>query len=145
MSKAVQFVQDMIEKVGWAVIGTEREKGGQYTYTIGLQQFCNSPEVIITGIDMNVAHSLLHGVVKNIVSGVVYNTDDIFTGILGDDRPVKFNAVSKENRINLMCQAYYHNDMNDFRAIQMIWPDSNNKFPGDVGFNKKFKFQFLLS
>lgn len=144
MSRAVQYVQDMIEKVGWAVIGTTCPNG-PYAYTIGLQQFCNSPEMIVTGINMEVAHSFLQKAVKQIVNGMVYNTDDQFGGIIGNDYNVRFNAVSKENRINLMCQAYYHNDMTDFRAIHMVWPDRSGKFPGDIDFDEKFKFQFLLS
>lgn len=143
MSMAHANLRKMIEEFGWTAVMTETEDGHPFIYTIGLEESYNHPEVFISGMGRQ-GKDLLDIVVHFIADdgrqfgdGEIAN--DVIVGRDGEPMPVKFVDTSMHCRINYMCQAYYHNEEKDFKAIQMLWPDTQNKFPDDEEFEEKFK------
>ena len=149
MSKAHQYLEENIAEYGWTAVGTETHDGVPFLYTIGLTEKYNHPEVVITGIGMQQAKAIVDCAVKKIEDGRQFGVDEISDEVIigsdGSSVNVKFVSTNMHNRIRYMCQAYYHHDENDFKALQLLWPDTSGVFPDNENFEEKFKSQFLLN
>lgn len=138
------------KKYGVAIVhvfATDKDQGG-FSYTVGLEQNYNHPEILIAcPLRNETAYNLL-----NQVHDLVKNSPDLSTGITlntRDDRllvgmdvvfksvgPLSADLVASEyttaaNLISLIELG------RPARVIQMVMPDGQNKMPWDVGYDSK--------
>lgn len=117
-----------IEKFGFVV---QHVGGGdfEYTYTAGLTPK-GLPELICTGLPSEYAHRLLSSVVQvmldtphwNGTKGVRLGTED------GQHFQVRLYPVTNDTLY--VANKLYENVL----AAQAVWPDTQDRFPGDQGF-----------
>lgn len=141
---ALKIVEDNIKEYGWTQIGTETLYGLPFNYTIGLNECLNHPEIVIVGMSSLQAQQIIINIIEKINEGSSFKNGDIALGIIsssrfGCDLEIKFTDVITEFKYKNLCQAWYHYN-GDFDAIQALWPDEMNKFPGDPGYNHRQQF-----
>jgi len=141
---ALEHVEEMIVEFGWTVVGTETRYNLPFSYTIGLNEKYNHPEIVIVGMNAETAHGILHAVVRCIEDGKTFvdnqeSFDVIKSAHFGCDLPVRFSAVDDNYKARNLCQAWFHYD-GTFEALQLLWPDEHNKFPGDTKYNHNEQF-----
>jgi len=130
------LLRNDIATYGWHSlhIFPDNEDQDRFTYTIGLSESYNGPEVAIFGLDRERSHELL-GICAKLLS----EDEKIKTGCL-DDRFLKggykviFREIIKEAFPEYLGTAVRYFGSQDFRAVVMFLPDAEGKFPWEAGY-----------
>jgi len=135
-----------IERTGWSDIGvfpTKENQGNPFNYTVGLTKI-NHAELITMGMVNDQAHHLLRSVVYLIQHGWTFKPNVYSGDVLEGSFDVAFVEVldmySKDYPMNMVS----HLEMPDPTALQVIWPDRNNRFPWHPNFQEEFKDRQVL-
>jgi len=126
---AEQKVIDDVAKYGWHCVNILPEgEHGPFSFTVGLSHTYKHPELIIFGLQGDVAHQILNIAVEAIQCGHPFDpsspTEELLEGY-----PCVFVAVPEA--------AYYENvgfcrwfyEGNDFSLCQIVWPSRDGLFP----------------
>jgi len=127
-----------IEEHGCSVISVGRDCKEEmgWTYTIGVYDTCGKPDLITVGLPFKTAHSCLHEAVKRQREDVDLTQArqrDLIGNVDCEFRPVDPKWVK-----HLMNWANWYNEGTDYPVLQAVYPDLENRFPGDEGFNQRF-------
>ncbi|MFC5270776.1 DUF4262 domain-containing protein [Adhaeribacter terreus] len=110
-----------------------------FAYTIGLFQTYGHPEIICFGLAPEVLKTLLQDAQKLIKQG-----KKLIPGYLFPEFLKGFNAqflrVNPEYYANYFPLAQHFYNFRSFPALQLVWPDKQQKFPWEAGFNADLKF-----
>ena len=147
MDAVLKKTLGLIDTFGYSVIAVfpDDETGFPgFAYTVGLTAK-GLPELIMTGLHHSQSQPLLRlAAEQQLEEGpfVIGNRYDRL--IEGMDCAV--TAVSEENQENLLRMAYaVMPPGKTLRALQVVWPDSQGRFPWEPGFEERFaQIQRLL-
>lgn len=110
-----------------------------FAYSIGLFQTYQHPEIICFGLAPEVLKKLItdaHQLIKQgkkLIPGYLF--PDFLKGY--QTQTLKVNPAYYPDYFGL-AQQFYNN--RNFPALQLVWPDKQNKFPWETGFNTDLKF-----
>jgi len=136
------MLAEKIAKFGWTIIavGSDGVNPG-YSYTVGLFEKFNHPEMIVFGLPQEVAHHIIHDVAnehakkdKMIATDCIYN--QLMQGF--DTAFLKVDLDQMENYLYAL-QTHYGKACTSVPSIQLIWTDTDNHFPWDKAFNEDFR------
>jgi hypothetical protein len=131
-----------IEEYGCSVVNVKRtEYGLGWAYTIGVFDTAGKPELITVGLLPETAHSALNAAAKLLRAGV-----DLTRGRHRDlvgEVECEFRPVDRKWVKQLMGWALWYYDGADFPVLQAVYPDLENRFPGDEGFDDRFEQPLL--
>jgi hypothetical protein len=131
-----------IEEFGCSVVNvTGTDHGLGWAYTIGVFDTCRKPELITVGLLPDTAHFALNEAAKLLRTGVDL-TRGRQPGLVGEV-DCQFRPVSPAWVRHLMGRAEWYYGGNDFPVLQMIYPDLQNRFPEDEGFDNTFEQPLL--
>lgn len=127
-------IKSHIEDYGWHccyVFDLEGVKP-EFSYTIGFEKTFNHPEIIVFGLDRNVAHQILSDIACDIADGVKLQTDIKLSNVIGGDYQVMFKEVDDNAFDKYLGQAvdFYNRQ---FKAWALLWPDKNKVLPIEEG------------
>lgn len=131
-------VHEHYEQTGWhvqGVLGDENHLG--FVYTVGLWKRYGHPEIIVFGLNPHVAHQILNHLGNRIAAG------ERFTNGTDDNVFERYQAAFKmvhdpyEGDYFNVAIAFYEHE--NFKAVQLFWPDPNGKFPWEKGFDESFR------
>ena len=126
-----------IEEFGCSVVNVARSGHGLgWSYTIGILDTSGKPEIITVGLPSETAHCALNEAAKLLRSGVDLTQGrhhDLIGQVDCEFRPVDPKWVR-----HLMGWAVWYYDGADFPVLQAVYPDLENRFPEDEGFDKAF-------
>jgi Domain of unknown function (DUF4262) len=128
-----------IEKFGCSVVSVTSNGGRAFgwSYTIGVYDTCGKPDLIAAGLDPKVAQYCLNEAVKRQRNGV-----DLAVGrqreLIGDVE-CEFRPVDPKWVKHLMNWANWYYNGADYPVLQAVYPDLQNRFPGDDSFNTHFE------
>ena len=117
------------------VVGSEYDIG--WSYTIGIFDTCDRPEIIAVGLRPETAQAALNEAANLLRSGVdltVGRHHDLIGEVDCEFRPVDEKWVR-----HLMGWALWYYDGTDFPVLQAVYPDLQNRFPEDEGFDTAFE------
>jgi len=127
-----------IEEFGCSVVNVKRTNYGLgWSYTIGVFDTSGKPEIITVGLLPETAHFALNAAVKLLRAGT-----DLTTGRQRDligDVECEFRPVDRKWVKHLMGWALWYYKGADFPVIQAVYPDLQNRFPEEQGFDKAFE------
>jgi Domain of unknown function (DUF4262) len=128
-----------VEKFGCSVISVKSDAGRAlgWTYTIGVFDTCGKPDLVTVGLDPEVAHSCLNEAVKRQRSGIDL-THGRHSNLVGNVDCV-FRPVDPKWVKHIMNWANWYYGGSDYTVLQAIYPDLQNRFPEDEGFNTHFE------
>ncbi|MBI3478687.1 MAG: DUF4262 domain-containing protein [Acidobacteria bacterium] len=127
-----------VEEFGCSVVsvtGSKHDLG--WSYTIGIFDTCGKPEIITVGLPPKTAHSALNEGAKLLRSGV-----DLSQGRRHDligEVDCEFRPVDPKWVEHLMDWAVWYYDGVEFPVLQAVYPDLENRFPEDEGFDRAFE------
>ncbi len=129
----------MVQAVG----GGADEPG--FSYTIGLNDRDNHPEILVFALPVSAARSLLGNLVRLIEDG----DQPLPLRSLIDDianYPVQLIPILRPYRTGQytffnVARAYYEAIIVD--AVQLVWPDEAGRFPWTNGFDERYRVPLL--
>jgi hypothetical protein len=127
-----------VEEFGCSVVSVKRTTHGLgWSYTVGVFDTCGKPEIITVGLQHEAAHFTLNEAAHLLRSGV-----DLTKGRhreLVGDVDCEFRPVDPKWVKQLMGWALWYYDHESFPVLQAVYPDLENRFPEDDGFDSAFE------
>jgi uncharacterized protein DUF4262 len=135
----LNWVAATVGEYGWAVSGT---RGGDqeppWAYSVGMWLSNAGPELIVCGLPLESAASIINAIGARVADGA-----DIAPGVMLDDvcqAPLTFRPVDmswRSSGLMSVSDAFY--GMVRPPYLQVVWPDKNDRFPMDPGFQRGFE------
>lgn len=127
-----------IEEFGCTVVSVKRTKYGLgWSYTVGVFDTSGKPEIVVVGLKPETAHFALNEAVKMLRSGVDLTKGrhrDLIGQVECEFRPIDAKWIR-----HLMGWAVWYYDDTSFPVLQAVYPDLENRFPEDEGFDRAFE------
>ena len=131
-----------VETFGCDVVQVKRSIAGPgWSYTLGVHDTCGKPEVITVGLREETAHFLLNGAADRSRSGVNL-AEGRHRDMVGEVE-CEFRPVDQKWVRHLMGWALWYYDRTEFPVLQAVYPDRDNRFPEETGFDKAFQQPLL--
>jgi hypothetical protein len=131
-----KLVRD-IDEAGWGVVGVPADAtSAGWAFTVGLWHTFRSPEVAIFGLEPAVMMKCLNLVGDEVSHGRFLAATDVLDHVLEDGFRVTVRRVDPGWR-----KTFFGTSLGFYRAtplvpwLQLLWPDRQNRFPGDLGFD----------
>jgi hypothetical protein len=129
-------IAEVVREHGWFAASIS-DHDPPFLYSIGLMQTWDHPELIVFGLDLNNAHALLSGMIREIRAGRPFTQQGAYTVALAEDHRVGIRRVHPtQHPLYLgfaMGYCTYLGRIGELEAVQVFWPDSGGKFPFEVG------------
>jgi hypothetical protein len=127
-----------IEQYGCSVLSVDskcKDEPG-WTYTIGVYDTCGKSDLITVGLPSETAVACLNEAVSRQRAGVDL-TKERQSNLIGDV-DCEFRLVDPRWVKHLMNWANWYYGGIDYPVLQAVYPDLENRFPQDEGFNLRF-------
>jgi hypothetical protein len=133
---------DMIEQYGCQIMSvTADDITPSFSYSTGVYDTCGKPEIITIGLLPEIGSSALNRAVTLMRRGI-----DLTSGRHRDlvgDVEVEFRSVDPKWLHHIMLRTNWFYEGADVPVLQLIYPDLDNRFPGEPEFNSAFEQPFL--
>jgi hypothetical protein len=144
LSKADERTISHIEEFGCSVVNVARTNYGLgWSYTIGIFDTSGKPEIITVGLPPETAHLALNEAAKLSRDGFDL-TQTRHRDLIGEV-DCEFRPVDRKWVEHLMNWAVWYYDGAGFPVLQAVYPDLENRFPEDEGFDKAFEQPLMQS
>jgi hypothetical protein len=133
-----------VAKFGWeAMLISSETQTTSFAYTVGLYDTMQFPEIIVVGLKLETAHRALQYAIDTMKEGHDL-TKGRYREIVGEVE-VEFKPVSQRWFRHVMCRTnwYYGYGEKEIPALQLIYPDLENRFQWEEGFNEYFRQPIL--
>lgn len=138
LSETDRHTVDNIETFGCEVISVKASSAGPgWSYTIGIYDTCGKPELITVGLPEKTAHVLLNEAAHRLRPGI--NLEEGRHRDLVGEVDCEFRGVDPKWIKQLMGWAIWYYDGTDFPVLQAVYPDLQNRFPEEPGFDRAFE------
>ena len=119
----------------------DEDGGPSWTYSIGLWQQYQHPEVLIMGLDFEVSASLINWFNRSIRDEARrFNAGTSHDDVLNGDYVCYFEAIPQSSFCDWFAGAsWFYDGDTEFEAVQMIWPDQNYLYPWQAAASESFK------
>ena len=126
-----------IEEFGCSIIQVAADtRGARWSYSIGNHDVCGAPEVIAVGLPEPTAHFLLNEASRRLRDGVDLSSGP-HAGMVGEVE-CEFRPVDPKWIPQVMGWAQWYYAGESFPVLQAIYPDLENRFPGEPEFESRF-------
>ena len=124
-----QKIIDDIQQYGWHVIKvTEDDLGPGFGYSVGFFETFAHPEVLIIGLKLDLIHSLINKIGKELRLGKTFNSDTFSENVL-DNFKFYFTWVDKKFYDEYVGQAQWYYSNKDFPLLQCLYPTTKGIYP----------------
>ena len=138
LSKEDERTISHVEEFGCSVVSVKSTTFGLgWSYTLGVFDTSGAPEIITVGLLPETAHFALNAAAKLLRAGADLTTGR-HRGLLGEVE-CEFRPVDRKWVEHLMGWALWYYDGDDFPVLQAVYPDLENRFPGNEGFDRSFE------
>lgn len=130
-----------VEKVGWQVSMIESDGySPSFAYTVGLTKTFNHPEIIMIGLDVKIMGEILNIGGDLIKEGKRFELNKVYSDFL-NGYDCKFVEVHKDYYSDYLGYSIWFNKGKDFRCYQLVWPNSEGKYPSDLEKGSDFQYK----
>lgn len=140
-------ILDNIQQHGWHVMLLQGDATGPaIAYSIGLYQHFGHAELVMTGLQLPVMHSLVNHLGEQVRQGRRYQAGERDQGLLKQGY-CRFERVGIQHYYrHLGFARWFYRDQDDFPALQCLWPDAQGHFPDQAHFDPAYaERQWLLT
>ena len=134
----LNWVAATVGEYGWAVSGSRADrKEPPWAYSIGMWLTCQVPELILCGLPVQGAASIINAIGARAADGVDITPETVLDDVC--PTPLAFRPVDLSWRTSgllAISDSFY--GMVRPPYLQVVWPDRNDCFPGDPGFQPGF-------
>lgn len=129
-----------IEQYGCHILHViEDDEYPRFTYSIGIEKTSSQPEIIITGLNQEVAHWIVNEYNNRIKAGEVFKPNEYYSGFL-EGFEITFKKVSPEYYTEYFGWANWLYKGSNFKVLQFIYPDTSGVWPWDSEASSDFKW-----
>lgn len=131
MSASTDRTRELVADHGWAVIKVpEDEAGPGFAYSVGLAERFDHPEVVISGLGLDLMHRLVNDAAAVVASGTALQAGSETDALL-EGYPCAVRAASPLSYDYYFGEAarYYRGRL--FDVVQVFWPDETGRYPWD--------------
>lgn len=123
-----------IKKYGYSSTFVFSDNTPSFCYSTGIYKNFGIPEVFISSLPQDLSHELIENYVNKFRDTDIIPLDEKIDD-LTDRFPVYFIEVPKERLAEYVLTSirFYAND--DFKYLQLIYPDTEGYFPGDANYD----------
>lgn len=126
-----------VEQFGCSVVQVKSSNAGaSWSYTVGVHDTSGKPEIITVGLPEEAALFLLNEAAKRLRAGTDL-THGRHREMVGEV-DCEFRPVDPKWIKHLMGWALWYYDHSEFPVLQAVYPDLENHFPGEGGFDSAF-------
>jgi hypothetical protein len=131
-------VLDDVEQFGVHIVHVpEDDEGPGFSFTVGLWETFQQPEVLVFGLPTEIAHGLLDGLTDEVDGDRRFAAGEKHDGLLVG-YPVRFLELPKARFAEFLGVAMWAYEGDDFPAVQLVWPDKQGRWPWDAGVREGF-------
>jgi hypothetical protein len=136
-----------IENVGWHVLKIlGDEHGPEYCFSVGLYYTFGHAEILVMGLSHSNGHQIINLAASLIAKGRVFRpherTDDLMEGFASSFVPI---SVAHYKEYLGYAVWFYRSLKQPFPALQLVWPDKQNRLPWDTDYDESLcELQRLL-
>jgi hypothetical protein len=124
-----------VKDYGWHVVKIlDRDESPGWAFSIGLHKNFAHPEIIVFGLDLDVAHSIINTIGDNIKAGLKFKIDGEYKDLV-DTYACTFKPVNPKWYDAFLGYANWFYDGIDYPVLQCIWPDKDHHYPWEPDFN----------
>ena len=132
-----------LERHGWFVnVIAEDRVGSGFAYSFGLYERFRHPEIIICGLPADTMQTLVNDVGQKVSDGVRYKSGDNARD-LAEGRTCTFRDVNPVVYSETFTWAVWFYGNQEFPALQLFWPDKQDRFPWDPKFDEHLRHRQL--
>lgn len=145
LSEMDKWAIDQIEEHGCALISVGRDCRDDFawTYSLGIYDTCRQPELIAVGLPQEVAKFCLNEAARRMRAGIDVTRQRQEKLIANVE--CELRIVAPEWVARLMNFANWYNDSFDYPVLQVVYPDLQNRFQWEEGFEDRFVQPLLQS
>jgi hypothetical protein len=115
-----------------------------FSYSIGLNESLNVPDIIIFGLDPRISTQFINDVVTWIKEHGPLTACERYSDFAEGFETI-FIECDQAAKEEYTCKASLFYGHNRYKLLQMVWPDPKGLFPWEKGFAEKFvKLQPLV-
>ena len=111
-----------------------------FSYSIGLTQTYQHPEIICFGLSSSLGHEIVNDIASMIKNGIIFEDGKIYTDIFQDSKAT-FLTVDQSNLEYYFGAGLNYYQGEKFIALELIWTDRNDLFPWEENFEEEFLYQ----
>ncbi len=108
----------------------EGEEQPEFTYSIGINKKQNKPDVLIVGLNNDLAHSVVNNYKDRLLAGESFEPGKYYSDFLGDF-DVCFVEVDISHYKEYLGWGLWLHNGESFKVLQMIWPTTTGLWPWD--------------
>lgn len=126
---------EMIEQVGWMVQYVAPSRlSAPFAYSIGFRETFGAAEILITSLPPAICHSMFASIVERLRNSDLLEADTVLDGILEAPYTCALIDLDDEIAARHMLGAVRRCQLRaiDFQGQQLLWPDADNKLPGQA-------------
>ncbi|WP_444945597.1 DUF4262 domain-containing protein [Microbulbifer sp. VTAC004] len=140
MNKAEEKIVKHIEEYGCHVTSVfdPKEEDPSFTYSIGISQCTDAPEVIVLGLRSELSSWIVNEYNRRVTAGEKFEEGKFYEGFL-DGFEVTFEAVAKKYREEFMLSCNWLYKGSSYNALQLIYPTVDGIWPWDNDASDSFK------
>lgn len=134
--KTIQNIEEFGCEVVQVFATCPHDSGYSFSYTIGVYDTCGRPELIEIGLPQSTGHALLNEAANRLRRGIdlVHGRHaELIANVECEFRPVDPKWVK-----HLMRGAEWYYERTAYPALQAVYPDLENRFPEEPGFDPSF-------
>jgi hypothetical protein len=130
-----------IEKYGLQVLSIRASMYlPSFSYSIGLLESYQHPELICFGLSTDLMHALINDVAALIKQGKKMETGKNYDNIFANS-DAQFVQVDFKNVPDYFKLALKYYKLDQIPALQLVWTDRENRFPWEMGFEEEFLYK----
>jgi hypothetical protein len=124
-----------VEQYGLSVMLVEEgEECPRFAYSVGLYHNFNHPEIVVFGLNLQVAGRVINELARRIKAGRPCQIGKKYRGLL-EGYSCLFREVSQGCYSEYFGYALSFYNGPNFSALQLVWPDKQRRWPWDLDFN----------
>lgn len=147
-------IEFMLEQEGWAMDAVRARADldppmPTYSYTVGVEDRFDFPEVCIFGLKPVACRGLFGMVVDALAGGTEFPIGAAFIGLLDGGQPCAFLPVDAPAAVGMFPNLAEHQTVggrapDGFRLVQLAWPDPAGALPWEDAFSPQLAPAQLL-
>jgi len=128
------LLRDIADR-GWHVVTvTELSDRPGWAFSIGLQRSFGHPEVVAFGLPEAANREVVDRVARDVAHGTAHTAGSACDTILSGLR-CEFRSVARAWHGPLLGYATWYYGDEDFSAVQLLWPDRDDRLPDRADFD----------
>jgi hypothetical protein len=142
----MSWVASTVGEHGWAISGRHGDQvAPPWAYSVGMWLSCQAPELVLCGLPVENAASIINAIGARVADGAEFGPDDVLDDVC--PAPLTFRPVDQSWRapdgLLAISDAFY--GMVRPPYLQVVWSDKEGRFPWERGFAPAFdRLQPLL-